>query len=73
MPNSIHFKKFKKRVNQIKKHFLPKKFSPTGAYSEREYDRVRGYCLLVHAEIEALLETITKKNCYRKSKQLEKY
>lgn len=30
--------------------------SPTGSYSVRQYDRVRGFRLLVHAEIEAYLE-----------------
>ena len=35
---------------------LPSAFDPTGSYSDRVYDRVRGYRLLVHAEIEAFLE-----------------
>jgi hypothetical protein len=60
MPNSSDFRELRKRLNEIRKHFLPKKFSPTGAYTKREYDKVRGYCLLVHAEIEAYLEKIAK-------------
>lgn len=38
---------------------LPSKFSPTGDYSDRQLDRVRGYRLLAHAEIEAFVEDIT--------------
>lgn len=35
---------------------LPRTFSATGAYTDREKDRARGYCLLAHAEIESYIE-----------------
>jgi hypothetical protein len=39
---------------------LPKTFSPTGDYTERQQDRARGYRLLAHAEIESYLEDISR-------------
>lgn len=35
---------------------LPQRFSPTGAYSARVYDRTMAFRLLVHAEFEAYFE-----------------
>jgi hypothetical protein len=46
-----------KRVEELRKHLLPPTFDPTGNYSAAEYDRVRGYVALVHAEIEAFIES----------------
>ena len=37
---------------------LPRTFDPTGAYTERQFDRARGFRLLAHAEIEWYLEEI---------------
>lgn len=39
---------------------LPKKFSPTGDYTERQRDHARGYRLLAHAEIESYLEDVSR-------------
>lgn len=52
---STRFQELKKRVRELKLHLLPD-FSPTGTYTVRQLDRVRGYRLLVHAEFEAFLE-----------------
>lgn len=37
---------------------LPAKFNPTGTYTDRIFDRTRGFRLLAHAEIEACLEDL---------------
>jgi len=39
---------------------LPRVFSPTGDYSERQKDHARGYRLLAHAEIESYIEDVAK-------------
>jgi hypothetical protein len=53
---STRFRELERRLKKLRLRFLPKKFSPTGAYSERQLDHARGYRLLVHAEIESYLE-----------------
>jgi hypothetical protein len=45
-----------RRLGQLRKHFLPATFAPTGIYSRLQQDKVRGYRLLVHAELESYLE-----------------
>jgi hypothetical protein len=37
---------------------LPAQFDPTGSYSDRQFDRARGFRLLAHAEIEACIEDL---------------
>lgn len=44
----------------MRRHMLPKDFSPTGTYSIRIIDRTKGYRLLVHAEIESYLEDMAR-------------
>ena len=46
------------RLRELRRHFLPRAFSPTGAYTPRQFDLAIGYRLLAHAEIEACLEEI---------------
>jgi RiboL-PSP-HEPN len=53
---SARFQILSRRVQQLRRRFIPKAFSPTGSYSERQRDHARAYRLLVHAEIEAYLE-----------------
>lgn len=60
MPVSVRFKELSTRLLELRKHFLPTKFSPIGDYTDRQLDRARGYRLLVHAEIEAYLEDVAK-------------
>lgn len=44
------------RLTQLRKRLLPKAFSPTGSYNMQQYDKVRAYRLLAHAEVESYLE-----------------
>jgi len=60
MPYTPEFQKLKSRLRELKINMLPKKFSPTGDYNNRIQDRARGYRLLVHAEIEAYLEDVSR-------------
>jgi hypothetical protein len=55
MARSIRFRQLEARVTELRRHLIPPP-SSTGAYTQRQYDRVRGYRLLVHAEIESCLE-----------------
>ncbi|MDX2305137.1 MAG: HEPN domain-containing protein [Microscillaceae bacterium] len=55
--SSVRFKDLTKRVSKLINHFVPK-YSPTGDYNERQYDRMRGFRLLVYAEFEAFIEAI---------------
>lgn len=55
MTRSPRFRQLQKRLTELRNHFVPP-IEPTGVYSDRQYDRVRGYRLLVHAEIESFLE-----------------
>jgi len=55
---SARLKDLKKRIRQIGR-LLPLT-SPTGAYTDVEYDQTRAFQLLSHAEIEAYLEDSAK-------------
>jgi hypothetical protein len=50
-------RQLERRVASLDQSFLPK-ISPTGSYSARQYDRVRAYVVLVHAEMEAFVEEL---------------
>ncbi|WP_259070387.1 HEPN domain-containing protein [Mucilaginibacter sp. X4EP1] len=56
MAVSARYNQFVNRVARIES-LLPA-IDPTGAYTERDTDLIRSYCLLCHAEIEAYLEDI---------------
>lgn len=45
-----------RRIEELRKHLLPAHFDSTGSYSLADYDRVRGFIVLVHAEIEEFIE-----------------
>lgn len=60
MANSVRFEEMSTRLTELHRHLLPTVFSATGEYSDEELDRARGYRLLVHAEIEAYLEDISR-------------
>lgn len=60
MRQSARFKELNSRLRELRTHFLPMKFSPTGDYTDRQQDRARGYRLLVHAEIESYLEDVSR-------------
>ena len=58
MAGSKRFRELRYRIRQLRNHFLPRTFDPTGTYSERQFDRARAFRLLAHAEIEWYLEQI---------------
>jgi hypothetical protein len=60
MALSNRFKELRRRLNELRAHLLPAKFSPTGDYTDRQQDRARGYRLLAHAEIESYFEDISR-------------
>ena len=59
MPSSKSFRDLRSRIRELRNHFLPRKFNPTGTYTDRQFDRVRAFRLLAHAEFEWYLEEIT--------------
>jgi len=56
--NSKRYQQLASRLAKLRKHFLPKFFSPIGSYTEKQHDFARGYRLLAHAEFESFLEDI---------------
>ena len=58
MPSSKRYSQLKSRIGELRNHFLPPKFDPTGTYTKRQIDRTRAFRLLAHAEIEWYLEEI---------------
>jgi hypothetical protein len=58
---TARYRELERRLKKLRVRFLPKTFSPTGTYTERQLDHARGYRLLVHAEIEAYLEERAQK------------
>src|SRR5690242_16726393 len=57
---STRYRALLPRLSELRGHLLPAKFDPTSPYSDRQYDRVRGYRLLAHAEIEACIEDLVR-------------
>lgn len=56
MAHSRGFRELSRRVQQLRKRLLPRRFSPLGRYSPVELDHARAYTLLICAEIEHFLE-----------------
>jgi hypothetical protein len=56
---SKRFRELERNINKIGNFFLPK-IKVTGEYSEKEINSVRGYRLLVHAEIESYFEDVAE-------------
>ncbi len=54
--NTKEYMYLKKRINKLKKIFLPKKFSPTGSYSDNVLEKSQAYALLSHSEFEFYFE-----------------
>lgn len=57
----MHTEKYialQRRLSKLKKIYLPHNFSPTGAYSDTVYEKVRAYTVLSHAEMEYYFEEI---------------
>jgi|SRR5215213_6758643 len=55
MANSKRFRQLQFRIKDITKHLLPKT-KLSGNYTKEEQDKIRGYLLLIHAEIESFFE-----------------
>lgn len=60
MPYSSEFQKLEERLLYLQQEILPQ-ISETGDYSPKESDQIRGYVLLVHAEIESYFESISER------------
>jgi len=56
---SQKFLDLQKNIQTIEKHLMPK-IKISGSYTDREKNLIRGYRLLVHAEIEYYFEAIAK-------------
>lgn len=69
MPNSQRFREVKRRLYELRRHFLPKRFSPTGTYTQRQLDLTRAYRLLAHAEIESFIEDISRETVIAKIRE----
>lgn len=57
MPYSQQFKDLRARAAELRKRFLPKNFSKTGAYTDEKLDNARAYRVLIHAEFEHYFES----------------
>ena len=58
-----------RRLNKLRKVYLPKEFSPTGSYSDSVFEKVCAYKVLAHAEMEYYFEEIAlsiAQKAYRK-------
>ena len=59
MANSRRYKQLESRIRAIENNLMPK-IKPSGNYTKKEQDFIRGYLMLVHAEIEAYFEEISE-------------
>jgi hypothetical protein len=57
LPLSVRYRTLGPRITQLSRHLLPR---PTtlGLYTDRQYDRIRAYVVLAHAEVEFCMERI---------------
>ena len=56
MAKSEQYKLLRRQLSHLRVYLLPKKFDPTGQYSQRNLSRAIAYRVLAHAEIEEYLE-----------------
>ena len=59
MALSARYRTLGPRITGLGKHLLPRK-TALGLYSPRQHDRIRGYVVLAHAEIEYCLEKLAE-------------
>jgi hypothetical protein len=45
-----------RRIYELRRNLLPRNFDPLGLYSDRIYERTRGFRVLAHAEFESYIE-----------------
>ncbi|WTW95944.1 hypothetical protein OG216_22310 [Streptomycetaceae bacterium NBC_01309] len=53
---SPRYKDLSRRITELRKNLLPAKFDPLGLYTDRVYERTRGFRVLAHAEFESYIE-----------------
>ncbi|MFG3584245.1 HEPN domain-containing protein [Streptomyces sp. NPDC047990] len=53
---SARFAELEKRIEELRKSFLPQDFDPTGLYDEIVYEHTRAFRILTHAEFESFIE-----------------
>lgn len=53
-----NYKLLLSRLHKLKKIYLPRVLSPTGAYKDTTYEKVRAYKVLTHAEMEYYFEEV---------------
>jgi hypothetical protein len=58
MARSLRLRQLERRLAELRRFMLPARFESTGSYTDRQFDRARGYRLLAHAEIEACIEDL---------------
>lgn len=58
MARSLRYRTLGPRLTELRRHMLPIEFDPTTPYSDRQNDRILGYRLLAHAELEACIEDL---------------
>lgn len=58
MAQSNYLRSLSTRCRRLRRHFLPATYSPTGDYTDRQYDRTAAYRVLVHAEFEHYFEEV---------------
>lgn len=56
MAHSIHYKALSTRVLELRRRFLPARFSRTGSYTTTQLDMARAFRILSHAELEYYFE-----------------
>jgi hypothetical protein len=58
LPQSGEYRTLMSRLAELRRHLLPATLDPTRSYTARQIDRILGYRLLAHAEIEHCLERL---------------
>ncbi|MFE6803950.1 HEPN domain-containing protein [Streptomyces sp. NPDC057681] len=53
---SKRFDELTARIDELRRHFIPKQFEPTGTYDDSVYEYARAFRVLVHAEFESFIE-----------------
>ncbi|MFI6896122.1 HEPN domain-containing protein [Streptomyces sp. NPDC050256] len=53
---SPRYKTLARRISELRENLLPRDFDELGLYSERVYERTRGFRVLAHAEFESYVE-----------------
>lgn len=60
MPHTQLYTHLIRREQELRKALFPRRLSPTGNYNRTTYQKIDGYKVLIHAELEYYFEEITK-------------